>query len=374
MSITNATRCVECHSPASSQTRVTIHSPLTIRLCHSRPARGFLLDLPLVFFRAESFQKSVCEDEVNQATFNRLALKTDTLEVEVLPELGGKISSLRRNGAELLQGPLKPYTLRTPTMRFEESDASGFDECLPSVSACEITGPSDTIQIPDHGEFWRLPCQVTYRNVDEVRLTTIGSVLPLRFDRKLKLQGETLQIDYRVENAGKVNTPYVWSAHPLFSVDPADVIVLPPSVRKVSVEASAHNRLGAKGSVYSWPVAELKGHGQINLSQVGRASDDTGDKLYTMAPTEAWAAIERKRAGLRVAVGFDVKSAPYLGLWLCYGGWPEGNGNRQQCVALEPCTAPGDSLALALEKGWARILTPGQSSSWTMTITVSELS
>lgn len=311
---------------------------------------------------------------MNQATFNRLALKTDKLEVELLPELGGKISSLRRNGTELLQGQLKPYTLRTPTIRFEESDASGFDECLPSVSACEIVWPSKTIQIPDHGEFWRLPCQVTHQKVNEVHLSAIGSVLPLRFDRKLKLQGETLQIDYRVENTGDVNTPYVWSAHPLFCVDPDDEIVLPPSVHKVSVEASTRDRLGAKGSVHNWPVAELKGNGQINLSQVGRASDDTGDKLYTIAPTEGWAAIERKRAGLRVAVGFDVKSALYLGLWLCYGGWPEGNGNRQQCVALEPCTAPGDSLALALEKGWARILTPGQSSSWTITITVSELS
>jgi galactose mutarotase-like enzyme len=311
---------------------------------------------------------------VTQATFNRLALKTDTLEVEVLPELGGKISSLRRNGIELLQGQLKPYTLRSPTMRFDESDGSGFDECLPSVSACEIPGPSNTIQIPDHGEFWRLPCEVTHQEVDEARLTTIGSVLPLRFDRKLKVQGETLQIDYRVENAGDVKTPYLWSAHPLFCVDPNDAIVLPPSVQQVSVEASTRDRLGAKGSVYGWPIAEVKGNGKINLSQVGRVSDDTGDKLYTMAPTEGWAAIERKRVGLRVEVGFDVKLSPYLGLWLCYGGWPEGKGNRQQCVALEPCTAPEDSLALALEKGRARVLAPGQSSSWRMTISVSEIS
>ncbi|MGC2213898.1 MAG: hypothetical protein WA602_11900, partial [Silvibacterium sp.] len=92
---------------------------------------------------------------MNQQGFEVLLLKTDTLEVEMLPALGGKVSSLRRNGVELLQAPLRPYALRTAAMGFEASDASGFDECLPSVSECVIAGPSGEIGIPDHGEFWR---------------------------------------------------------------------------------------------------------------------------------------------------------------------------------------------------------------------------
>jgi galactose mutarotase-like enzyme len=310
---------------------------------------------------------------VNQEVFDCLVMKTDTLTVEVLPELGGKISSLRRKWVELLQAPLQPYMRRTSTMAFAESDASGWDECLPSVSACELAGPSGQIQVPDHGEFWRLPCSVERIGSGEVRLSATGVVLPLHFERTLRLEDKTLRMEYRLENVSKLDVPYMWSAHPLFCVDAGDVIVLPSSVHRVSVEGSAYERLGAKGSVHHWPVATLRGGEKIDLRCAGDVSDNTGDKLYAAAPREGWAAIERRQAGVRLQVEFDPDLLPWLGMWLCYGGWPEGYTSRQQCVAIEPCTAPADSLAETLDKGFARVLTPGQTSCWWMAITVSEI-
>lgn len=296
-------------------------------------------------------------------------MKTDTLEATVFPKRGGKIASLRRNGVELLQAPLRPYAPGTPTMNFEQSDASGFDECLPSVAACEIDGG---IQIPDHGDFWRLPHEVEQSGDCEMQLAATGSTLPLRFGRRLTLTGDTLRIGYRLENVGESEVAYLWSAHPLFAVDEGDLISIPASVRQVHVESSARCRLGEKGASLHWPVAELKFGAKVDLSRSGPADSSAADKVYAEAPAEGWAAIERARHGLRVRVGFDPAATPYLGLWLCYGGWPEGQSARQHCVALEPCTAPCDSLAEALDKGLARHLAPGQSSSWWMTITVSE--
>jgi galactose mutarotase-like enzyme len=304
----------------------------------------------------------------------RLVLESDFLTVEILPALGGKIASLRRDGVELLQQPLRPYAPRNLKMGFEESDASGFDECLPSVSGCEIAGPWGAIRIPDHGEFWRLPCQAEQRGSSELRLTASGSVLPLRFERTLKLEGDALNVDYRLENVSEAEIPYVWSAHPLFAVDEGDGIVLPESVVQVSVEGSAHGRLGAKGTVHRWPVAELRDGAKVNLSIGGEMGEETGDKLYTSAPAEGWTAIERRRVGLRVEVRFDAAVTPWLGLWLCYGGWPQEQASRQQCIAIEPCTAPADSLAEALEKRWARMLAPGQTAFWRMVILVSQVS
>ena len=55
--------------------------------------------------------------------------------VTIFPSLGGKIASISVEGHELLQGPLLPYGPRTQTMGFEEADASGWDECFPSVNA-----------------------------------------------------------------------------------------------------------------------------------------------------------------------------------------------------------------------------------------------
>src|SRR4051794_37715838 len=76
--------------------------------------------------------------------FRSILLSSDSLQVETIPELGAKISSMKMmpSGAELLQQPLRPYAERSHTMAFDESDASGFDECLPTVAGCEY--PSAT--------------------------------------------------------------------------------------------------------------------------------------------------------------------------------------------------------------------------------------
>jgi galactose mutarotase-like enzyme len=55
---------------------------------------------------------------------------------------------------------------------------------------------------------------------------------------------------------------------------------------------------------------------------------------------------------------------PYLGLWICYGGWPDRAGTKQNCVAIEPTTAPVDSLAIA--GPWSRTLAAGASYKWTL--------
>jgi galactose mutarotase-like enzyme len=321
------------------------------------------------------------EEILTDSGFVRLGLKTDTFAVDVLPALGGKVASIRRNGIELLQQPLQPYSSRTMTMAFEESDASGFDECLPSVSACQIGNSSGVISIPDHGEFWRLPCTVTSQTPQETHLTASGSILPLSFERRLRVESEsshrkpaTLHIDYRVENTGQEEIHYAWSAHPLFAVDSGDRIVLPPSVIDVTVENSAHNRLGARGAMHPWPFAELSTGRMAELDHVGNVSDNIGDKLYAPAPREGWCAIERKRAGLRVQVEFDPTLSPHLGLWLCYGGWPENQSHRQYCVALEPCTSPVDSLCAAMDAGQARSLSPGQCDLWWMRIVTTVVS
>jgi len=321
------------------------------------------------------------EEKLSGSAIVPLVLKADTFSVNVLPALGGKIASITRNGIELLQQPLLPYAPRDATMAFEESDASGFDECLPSVSACEIDTPSGSRFIPDHGEFWRLPCTITEQTPQEVRLTASGNVLPLRFERKLGVFTDsrhhgaaTLQIDYRVENVGHDPIHYAWSAHPLFAVDHGDRIVIPPSVTEVTVEGSAQNRLGTNGAIHPWPLVELSSGEIVELDRVGYVSDNIGDKIYAAAPHEGWCAIKRKRAGLHVQVEFDPELSPFLGLWLCYGGWPENSSNRQYCVALEPCTSPVDSLSTAITSGRARTLSPGQCDLWWMRIVTTVVS
>jgi galactose mutarotase-like enzyme len=299
--------------------------------------------------------------------FERLTLVSDALRVEVLPELGAKISSLWLPDLreELLQAPLRPYAVRDRTMAFEEGDASGIDECIPTVSGCEV----ESIVLPDHGDFWRIPFRHR-RDGDELVLDADGFSLPLSFEKRLSLRGSRLTMKYALRNTGETPVEFLWSAHPGFAVEAGDKVVLPPSVAEVAVWYSANSRLGAPGRAHSWPHTRDEYGATIDLSLAGGPDDKVGDKLFASAPPEGWIAIDRHRLHRQIKVHFDPTQNPYVGLWLAYGGWPDGQAQRQHCIALEPCTAPADSLATAIERGSARMLGPRAKWDWKIEIEI----
>jgi galactose mutarotase-like enzyme len=300
--------------------------------------------------------------------------------VTLLPSLGGKIASIRVNGCELLQAPLTPYAARTRTMSFDAGDASGWDECLPSVAACRVETSAGPVAVPDHGDLWRARWSVVSDQRSEVgdqgSVTLRGECfsLPLALERTLALtqtaKGYVLRLDYTVTNTGSSSMPWSWAAHPLFVAEAGDRIVLPDSIQSLRLEGSGGARLGKGGDQVSWPLAALARGGQSDLSLAQGPESEIGDKLFAgpLTAAENWCALERPRAGLRIKVGFDPCVTPYLGLWICYGGWPEGPGPKQVCVALEPATAPVDSLAVT--GPWSRQLAPGESFSWPMTVEI----
>jgi galactose mutarotase-like enzyme len=297
----------------------------------------------------------------------KLTLLSDALRVEVLPELGAKISSLRClvRDEELLQKPLKPYAPRSRTMAFEEGDASGIDECIPTVSGCKL---GEKI-LPDHGDFWRLPFR--HRREGETWVFDAqGFSLSLHFEKRLTLRGNRLEIAYVLSNTGFSAVPFLWSAHPGFAVDAGDSIVLPESVTEVSVWYSEGARLGVLADAHPWPQTRDQRGAHVDLSAVGGPKEGVGDKLFVLAPAEGWVALFRRRLRCRIEVHFDPTQNPYVGLWLAYGGWPREPGLRQHCVALEPCTSPADSLATAVEQGWARTLAPGARWKWKIELRV----
>jgi len=310
-------------------------------------------------------------------------MRTPSCAVTILPHLGGKISSIRFKGHELLQAPLAPLAPRTPTMSFDASDASGWDECLPSVAQCEVETAAGTARIPDHGDLWRVAWEqdgkgnAKVASGSEVVLSGKCFSLPLTLERKIELtEGESgvhLQVQYTVNNSGRHSVPWSWAAHPLFVMAPGDQILLPSSINSARVEASARGRLGARGDTVSWPIATLADGRAGNLSIAQPAGSGIGDKLFAgpLAARENWCILLRPSAGLRVKVGFDPQATPYLGLWICYGGWPNGSGLKQMCVAPEPSTTPVDSLA---ETGdWSRKLAAGASYSWPFSVDLESL-
>jgi galactose mutarotase-like enzyme len=292
--------------------------------------------------------------------------------ITILPHLGGKIASIRLNHREFLQAPLAPLASRTYTMPFDAGDASGWDECLPSVGECSVQTDAGNHSIPDHGDLWRVEWNVVSANTNSVALEAQCFSLPLTVRRTLELTedkaGWHLRLQYELCNVGDHPVPWSWAAHPLFAVEEGDRIVLPDSIRSLRVEGSGGGRLGALNDNVSWPVATLADGALSDLSQARSPRSEIGDKLFAgpLGASENWCSLERPAMGVRIRVSFDPAATPYLGLWICYGGWPDRTGPKQTCVALEPSTAPVDSLA---QTGpWSRILAPSQRYSWPMNV------
>ncbi len=309
-------------------------------------------------------------------------IKAGDCSATILPKLGCKIGSIRVGVYELLQAPLTALSPRTRTMGFDESDASGWDECLPSVASCKVETAEGSASIPDHGDLWRVEWKSVAKTDRGAGETAANSAtfrgecfsLPLVLERTVTLReagkGWQLRLNYTVTNRGTKPTPWSWAAHPLFAVAPGDRIMLPGSIHTLRLEGSGRDRLGKNGDQVSWPVATQAYGTRTDLSVVQRPASAIGDKLFAgpLSATENWCALERPKLGARIWVGFDPAATPYLGLWICFGGWPERPGPKQMCVALEPSTAPVDSLAVI--GPWSRTLGPGESFSWPMIVEI----
>jgi galactose mutarotase-like enzyme len=316
-------------------------------------------------------------------------IRAGSCAVTILPRLGGKIASILVGDRELLQSPLAPYGPRTRTMSFDAGDVSGWDECLPSVAACTVETAGGPVPIPDHGDLWRVEWRAREQGSgirdqfavgeNQRSVTLVGECfsLPLTLERTVRLAetalGWELRLDYSIKNTGRFAVPWSWAAHPLFVAEAGDRIVLPGSIGALRLEGSGGGRLGKNGDSVSWPVAALANGNVCELSLAQGIESGIGDKLFTgpLSAAESWCALERPRAGVRIKVGFDPAATPYLGLWICYGGWPERPGPKQMCVAMEPATAPVDSLA---ENGpWSRSLAPCESYQWPMTVAIESI-
>lgn len=284
-------------------------------------------------------------------------LENGLLRLTVLPELGAKLGSLLCLGdgrEHLLQPPEHPRRRAAYGAPFEQYDTSGFDECFPTVGACPTRGSS----LPDHGELWAVPWTVTEQGQTFLTTEVAGRAFPYLFSRRLSLRESQVQLEYRVRNTGDTAFPYLWSAHPLLRVVPGDRIRLPDEVRSVKVESSAGGRLD--GSV-EWTD---------ELAVLNDPARGWADKLFAGPLREGWCSLVYSDGAL-LTFRFSPDEAPYLGLWICQGGWPDQGGRPgHYTVALEPCTAATDRLDRALELEAHRWVEPGQERSWRLCIEV----
>lgn len=289
------------------------------------------------------------------------SLVNTDLTIDVIPSEGGRIASLKSHLSEMefLTQSMRngPYPQPGLATLFQSGPCAGIEECLPTVGPCDAQGGP----VPDHGDFWQLAWDVLASSEDHLRVSALGFSRALRFTKDLTLRGSSLLVRYRVENIGAVAQSFLYACHPLFAVSAGDRILLPPEVRELTLYYSRNNRLGERGSILPWPVTPSG----IHLDLIEGPERETAEMFYTTRLTNGSCGIYRSATGQTLEVSFDTGSLPYLGLWICYGGWPDqGAGPRQYAVALEPTTSTCGTLSEAQQIGSATELEAGDAVEW----------
>jgi galactose mutarotase-like enzyme len=301
--------------------------------------------------------------QVQVSGFPAVALRSEQLEVIVIPTLGGKLSNLRRlRGREWLwrndQIPLAPPAAGASYV--ETADSGGWDECFPTVGPCPMPGAAGLL-LPDHGELWSLPWDsrvYDFAGGTAFTGTVRGELLPYEFHREVILERDepVVRFHYRLRHLGDTSFPWIWSAHPLFNVQPGTLLTL-PSVHQVRVDASA-GRPEMKGDTIPWP---LEGAASFVFPESG----GWALKLFGDIGSSGRALLTDPRQGEQLELVVPAESIPQIGLWINCGGWAPPGRTPYYNLALEPCIGAPDRLDEAVES-WklAHVLHPGEVREW----------
>ena len=274
-----------------------------------------------------------------------LTLANDHVRLTLEPQFGARVTALTDiiTGRQwLVEGGFVSDVGEDAA--YGAGHARGWDECFPTVGVCNHAGWGGRLR--DHGMLWGRTWDVVAWQPDQVETQFSGS--GFAFTRTLTLNANAITADYAATNLGNITLPYLWSQHCLLATTPQDKIAL-----------SGHSKMMAKGITYDWPAHPLR-----DLTEIGPITDGFALKSYAATPGPASAAITNPHGGIR----FDWTDVPAFGLWLSYGGWPEGAGIHQ--IALEPTTAAADDLSGAEALGQARVLAPQETHRWQVKITL----
>jgi hypothetical protein len=309
-------------------------------------------------------------DARTQAGLLTLCVTAHDLTALVVPDLGAKIASLTWQGRELLAKnaykPLRPARFAAP---YAEFDASGFDECLPTIGPClypEV--PWLGVEAPDHGEVWSIPWAWD-ATPEALHLSCRSPRFRYDFHKTLSVPAPgCLRLRYALHNRGDHPFKFLWSAHPLLALRPGLRICLPRGVR-VLVDWSRDERLGRLLDEHPWPHTTEKSGQAADLSLILPETAGLVDKLYTTRLPEGWCALHDEATGEYAAFLFSPKVIPYVGLSINLGGWPVESPSYYN-LGLEPCLGYPDRLDLAIERGAYALAGPGERLAWEMDLCV----
>lgn len=298
-------------------------------------------------------------------TFPSFVMESEQVRLTVVPELGGKIVSLLYKPTDkewLIDSGPRELKKAAYGSDYISADVSGWDECFPTIVACEypVEGEYYGRPMPDHGELWSVPWESSVEG-EVLRGNVAGMELPYLFARELMFVDEaTLRFSYSVKNAGEEILSVFWTVHPLFAATERTRIVLPRELSELLCVDGG--RALKQGKRYRWP----EGDGALPrpLDRLGSPAEVDSRKFYAERRMEQGkAALRESDTGEYVAMEWSVRQLPYFGFWI-----DEGQYTGYSVCALEPCNGYYDSLAEAVKQGKELRIAPQETASWQLEI------
>ncbi|MDO9542943.1 MAG: hypothetical protein Q7J98_11570 [Kiritimatiellia bacterium] len=266
--------------------------------------------------------------------------------LELIPADGARIRRLAYRRMELLTPP--PRTFRPPRNypgQYEKRPVYGYDDCFPTVDPCRY--PSGNLSLPDHGEIcWLKGNCFTFEN--GLKCVFVSRILPFVFEREMIFAGNCLAWIFTVVNTGRKALPFIHVMHPLMPVSRVRKLDL-PDFSKI-IDEQTGRTLGLKKAT----DVEKK----LLSSPIGRA-----DMFLLRGVQEGFFRIHF-HGGANLAVSYDRKIFPTLGIWWNRSGFPAENGLARNECAIEPIPGAWSSLKSAVETGKCFFVLPHQAFSW----------
>lgn len=292
-------------------------------------------------------------------------IENEFLQMELWPQIGGKISSLVDKSDDY--NILSNYPAELPTssqydIAFAKGWYAGWDECFPAIAQSRYAGhPYDGISVPDHGELWGIPTTGAIPTRNGITTVWQGLRFGYQFTRKLYLDGPQVYADYALINYAPFEFRYVWSMHALMSMEsPAEIVLSAPEAFRLD-----HDHQGADlQQPFTWP----KTAGGEDLSRPAQLPDHRGWKVFDTKPIAAPATVIYPQRKRQLTIEYlPVGEAPqaYWGIWINTGG-----KYRHRHFSIEPTTGRHDEIDRSIRDHSAGAVPPSGRCEWTVRWTI----
>jgi len=325
----------------------------------------------ILLIMTSSFILSCRTTTIQQFSYIELADNTKTpcitlsnpyLSVKILPELGGKIISIKSiEGKEFLDRG-KPYIKRSPNMTYKDTEFDGIDEIFPTMGECIMPdGEFKGIKLHPHGDLYRKKWNFSLYE-DEIYMETTGFELPYLFSRSVKLDKNSIIMNYCITNKSSQDLPYIYTFHPILYAETGSKLELPPDT-KIKVSYSKNAWLGKIGEIKT--LSEIRNEDNtLFLEKMFTSNSGRYWKFFTEELNKGEVIISHPD-NTKIIINWPAEKFPYLAVWTS-----EGNVNGQNHIAPEPSTSQEESLENAYKIKEHRSISPGSKDKWQIKITI----